>query len=191
MKQSNEKIVPHDCRSGPARSIRDDCRMRTVLTSAAGALTALVLLAGCGGARDEASVPGGADPGDVRVIDGWARALAAGDIEKAVTYWAIPSAASNGTPKLAFGSTREILDFNQDLPCGAELIEAETDDESGLTTATFNLVERPGPGGGCGEGVGFQARTVFRIEDGKITLWERAPDPPGRQQAPAAPEDIT
>jgi hypothetical protein len=149
------------------------------------------LIAGCGSSSREAGVPGDADPGDVKVIDGWAKALAAGDIEKAVTYWAIPSAASNGTPKLAFGSTREILDFNQDLPCGAELIEAETDEATGLTTATFNLVERTGPGAGCGEGVGFKARTIFQIEDGKITLWQRAPDPPGQQQAPPAPSDIT
>ena len=38
----------------------------------------------------------------------------------------------------------DALRFNASLPCGAELIGAETQGE--FTTATFRLIERPGAG---------------------------------------------
>lgn len=157
------------------------------------ALAALALTvppAGCGsdsggsssGSADTGAatttVPGGADAADVKVIDGWATALSAGDIEMAASYWALPSTASNGTPPLELTTKPEVIAFNEALPCGADLVKATTD--KGLTTATFDLTDRPG--GGCGPGAGGQASTVFKIENGKIADWRRAPDPPGQGQ---------
>jgi len=155
------------------------------------ALALAIPIAGCGsGSKDSGAdsatttVPGGADPVDVKVIADWATALKAGDVDKAASYWALPSTASNGTPPLQLQTREQVIAFNNALPCGAELVKATTDD-SGLTTATFDLTDRPG--GGCGRGVGGQASTVFKIEDGKIAEWRRAPDPGGQDTAPPAP----
>ncbi len=138
-------------------------------------LLAALAIAGCGGGSDEpeqASVPGGADAADVEVIEGWSDALRSGDVEKAADYFELPSLAENGTPTLALDTREKVLAFNESLPCGAELVSANSDGE--VTIATFELTERPGPGS-CGSGAGETAHTAFVIEDGKITEWRRAP----------------
>jgi hypothetical protein len=127
-------------------------------------------------ATSETTVPGGGDPGAVRVIDEWANALRAGDLDKAASYFELPSTAQNGTPPLQLRTKDEVVAFNESLPCGAELTRAEPQGE--FLVATFELTERPGPGE-CGPGVGGTARTAFVIEDGKITEWRRAVDEPG------------
>jgi hypothetical protein len=62
------------------------------------------------------------------------------------------------------------------------LIRAEGEGE--VTTATFRLTERPGPGQ-CGDGTGETAKTAFVIRDGKIVEWRRVglapPTTPGQQ----------
>lgn len=178
-----------------AKQACDDCRVAHRLIATVFAVLALgVPLAGCGsdskdsgpsseGGGANATVPGGAESADVEVIDGWATALKAGNIEKAASYWELPSTASNGTPPLELNSEAEVIAFNESLPCGAELVEATS--EGDLTTATFELTERPG--GGCGPGAGGEASTVFKIEDGKIVEWRRGPDPGGQDNAPPAP----
>jgi hypothetical protein len=146
-------------------------------------LLAAAAIAGCGSDGDadgSAFAPRAGDtPDGVSVIEDWSRALSAGDLEEAATFWKVPSIASNGTPPLALASDEDVLAFNQALPCGADLLDTETDEESGLILATFELTERTGAGAGCGPGVGSEARTLFEIEDGKISVWRRAPDPPG------------
>ena len=147
------------------------------------ALTAAALLAtGCGddGGEDEqasdepsAEIPGGADPEAARVVEEWSDALRGGDVEAAAEYFEIPAIAQNGTPPLPLASREDVIAFNEALPCGAELISAETDGR--FTVATFELTERPGPGE-CGAGTGSTARTAFVIEDGLITEWRRVPD---------------
>lgn len=174
-----------------ADALCDDRRVRYRLLAALLLAIALAIpLAGCGSGSNDSdadssatTVPGGADPADVKVIDGWATALKAGDVDKAASYWALPSTASNGTPPLQLQTRQQVIAFNNALPCGAELVKATT--AEGLTTATFDLIDRPG--GGCGRGVGGQASTVFKIEDGKIAEWLRAPDPGGQDTAPSAP----
>ena len=114
-------------------------------------LVAALLLAACGGGGEEQAepateIPGDADPGDVQVIDEWAKTLAAGDIEGAATFFAIPSVAENGID-VEIEDEDDALRFNASLPCGAELVGAETQGE--FTTATFRLKERPGPGVCC------------------------------------------
>ncbi len=145
---------------------------------------ALFALAGCGGSGSDSSTPveteagaappidvhGGADPDDVAVIGAWVDALRSGDVEAAAGYFAIPSVAENGPLLAKIRSRDDAVEFNQSLPCGARLIRAEGTGE--ITTATFTLTERPGPGR-CGAGTGTTAQTAFVIEDGKIVAWRR------------------
>jgi hypothetical protein len=159
------------------------------------AMALALVCAGCGGdggsstsAGDTAaaSVPGGADPGDVQVIDAWARALARGDIEAAARYFALPSTTENGIP-LDIQSPDDARRFNRSLPCGARLVHAST--RGDLTIATFRLIERPGPGT-CGSGVGAKAATAFAIDHGKIADWRRVPVP-GANGGTRAPSQTT
>ena len=145
----------------------------------------LLGLAGCGsdgGSEDAAGKPApseasveGADPEAVEVIAAWSEALSSGDTEAAAKLFAIPSVAENG-PTFQIRSPADALVFNESLPCGAELTEAETVGES--TIATFRLSDRPG--GDCGTGSGAEASTSFVIEDGEIAEWRRVgSDGPG------------
>jgi hypothetical protein len=135
------------------------------------------LLSACGGddkpegqpADPGADIPGEADPADVEVIDQWARTLAGGDVEGAAELFAIPSVAENGV-LLEIEDEADARRFNAALPCGAELVRAET--QGKFTTATFELTERPGAGV-CGSGTGGTAQTAFVIEDGLIVEWRR------------------
>jgi hypothetical protein len=160
------------------------------------ALAALALaLAGCGGDDDSGEgttgisaegasteIPGGAEPEDVEVIREWADTLRSGDAEGAAELFALPSRAQNGTPPLLLEERADVVEFNEALPCGAELVRAE--DHAEFVLATFELSERPGPGE-CGAGTGNTAMTAFVIEDGKIVQWVRAageeepPEPTG------------
>jgi hypothetical protein len=130
-----------------------------------------VCLTACGGddSDSEPEIPGDADPADVRVIDEWVSTLAEGDVEGAARLFAIPSVAENGI-NLQIKNFDDAVRFNASLPCGAELISAETEGE--FTTATFRLIERPGPGV-CGDGTGQTAQTAFVIEDDLIVEWRR------------------
>jgi hypothetical protein len=143
---------------------------------ALGSLTVAVLAIGgpaCGGG-EEPSVPGGADPEEVRVIEEWSTALREGEVDRAASYFELPSVAQNGTPPIQLQTREQVVEFNQALPCGAELIEARRAGE--FTVARFRLTDRPG--GGCGAGTGSTASTRFRIADGKITEWRRVADQP-------------
>jgi hypothetical protein len=137
------------------------------------AVLAIAALTGCGGSDDESSVPGGADPDVVEVIRGWADELRAGDVEAAADRFEIPSTVQNGTPAIQLSNRDEVVAFNESLPCGAELTEAEQSGE--FTIATFELTERPGPGE-CGTGVGETAKTAFVIHEGRIAEWRRVVD---------------
>ena len=110
-----------------------------------------------------------ADPADVVVIDEWTQTLKDGDVEGAARFFAIPSTAENGLT-YDIRSQADARVFNESLPCGAKLVDAQTEGE--FTTATFELTERPGPGV-CGQGVGNEAQTAFVIEDGRIVEWRR------------------
>jgi hypothetical protein len=156
------------------------------------ALVLAVALASCGTdgevtvtaspeTETSSEVAGDADQAEVDVIDAWARALAAGDVDGAARFFAIPSVAQNVLlfPIENFDDARR---FNASLPCGAELVRAEH--EGDFTVATFVLKERPGPGT-CGDGTGETAMTAFVIEDGRIVEWRRVDDdgPPAPSRA--------
>jgi hypothetical protein len=121
---------------------------------------------------EDPDVASDAGQADVDVIDDWARALAAGDVDGAARLFAIPSVAQNGLlyPIEDFDDARR---FNASLPCGGELVEAR--DEGAFVVATFELRERPGAGT-CGDGTGETATTAFVIEDGRIVEWRRVFD---------------
>ena len=136
----------------------------------AATLIAAAALAACGGSEEDGTtIPGGADPAAVEVIDDWARTLRAGDVNGAAEFFAVPSLAVNGLA-LEINDVADARRFNASLPCGAILEEAVEQD--GFTVATFELTERPGPGT-CGSGTGATANTAFKIEDGKIVEWRR------------------
>jgi hypothetical protein len=152
------------------------------IVPAATLLTLIALFVGaCGGSDDEpATTPEpteetdditgfDADPADVVVIDDWAQTLKKGDVKAAAEFFALPSTAENGLT-YDIESRNDARLFNESLPCGAELKDAQT--EGDFTTATFELTERPGPGI-CGTGVGAEAQTAFVIEKGKIVEWRR------------------
>ncbi|MFL5871303.1 MAG: hypothetical protein ACJ75R_09490 [Solirubrobacterales bacterium] len=163
--------------------------MPDVKRVAATLLAVVVLLAaGCDSGDDTGSstttIPGGADPAKVVVIDDWAKALTAGDIDRAASYFAIPSLTQNAGPKYEIADEGQARSFNASLPCGAILVEAHPSDR--FVIATFRLTERPGPGT-CGDGVGHKALTAFEInDDGKISQWLRVVASPG-QSGPNAP----
>lgn len=140
---------------------------------------AWLLMAGCGGGSSSHSdevpdqVPGGADPEAAQVIKGWADDLRAGDIEAAADRFKEPSVVQNGTAPIELRTRDEVISFNESLPCGAKLTQAE--DHGRYTIATFELTERPGPGQ-CGPGTGSMAMTAFLIENGRIAQWRRVTD---------------
>jgi hypothetical protein len=147
-------------------------------TIAAVSVAALLVIAGCGEDVPTITIkegpPGDADQKSVRVIEDWAGALAQGDVDKAASYFAIPSVVANGPSPVRIRDRRDAESFNESLPCGAELLDAQG--HAGFILATFELKERPGPGR-CGTGTGEKAGTAFRIEDGEIAEWRRIPVP--------------
>lgn len=120
----------------------------------------------------------------VRVIRRWLRALDRGDVRRAARYFALPSKFQNtGTPVLHIDSEEERIAVNLSLSCGAR---AERTGGAGpYTIVLFRLVERTGPGGGCGSGVGATARGAILVAGGLIREWYRLPDEPSA--APPAP----
>ena len=141
---------------------------------AAAALSAALGRAACGGGDAETglSLPAGHET--VQVIEGWVNTLAAGDVDAAADYFALPSVTENVGPPVTLRTHADAVAFNRSLPCGAKLLRARP--AGRLIDATFRLTERPG--GDCGTGTGLLARTAFLIRDGKIELWRRLPNPP-------------
>lgn len=117
---------------------------------------------------------GPADPAHTTVIRAWARALRAGDVARAASYWAVPSKAQNGTPVLTLRSRSDTRAFNLALPCGAVLTRAGGAD--GFTVTTVRLTQRRRAD--CGTGVGASARNAIKVRGGKIVEWYRLPNDP-------------
>jgi hypothetical protein len=155
------------------------------------AIVAALALGGCGdGPERQANpppiplirtIPGerGSTPlnhSAVVVIRDWSDALRRGDVQRAASYFAIPSRAFNGDGTVELESVAAVRRFNESLPCGARLIAVEPS-AHGYLIATFRLTERPGPGT-CGAGSSGTARTAFRVRAGRITDWIRVGDLP-------------
>lgn len=170
-------------RSPPLRPARRAAIALTAATLAAGGLAAC----GGGGDRDggrragttsrREAVPAPADrvqpagAAATSVIRMWSAALAQGEIDAATAYFAVPSIVQNGTPPLRLATRSAARVFNLTLPCGAQVLR--TVRAGRYTVAEFRLIERKGPGAGCGSGSGGRAGTAFVIRDGRIREWRR------------------
>jgi hypothetical protein len=130
---------------------------------------------------------GPARPSSTRVIRRWLAALDRGDVERAARYFALPSTFQNtGTPVLHIDSEEERIAVNLSLTCGARA--ERTGGAGAYTIVLFRLIERSGPGGGCGAGIGGTARGAILVSGGLIREWYRLPDDPSAaQDAPAGP----
>jgi hypothetical protein len=182
------------------------CRSAAALVAAA----TTILLAGCGGGGHAATAPRvaqtGANPPPPagqhdeldpppsvpdratgpatkearQVINAWLRALRHGDVERAASYFALPSKFQNSTPVLTVNTKQERIAVNLSLPCGARAREMGA---AGVyTIVTFVLTKRPGAD--CGTGVGNTARSAIRVERRHIKEWYRLADKPSRKSSP-------
>jgi hypothetical protein len=121
----------------------------------------------------------------VRVIRRWLRALDRGDVRSAAHYFALPSKFQNtGTPVLHIDNEDERIAINLSLSCGARA--EKTGGAGPYTIVLFRLVERSGPGAGCGSGVGATARGAILVSGGQIREWYRLPDEPAPAAAPGS-----
>jgi ketosteroid isomerase-like protein len=117
------------------------------------------------------------------VLEGWAQAVREGDPDRAARYFAVPAiVAQSMTVEL---QTREqVRKFNDELPCGAELLEVQHDGR--YVVGTFRLTERVGRS--CST-AGQLVRVAFVIRARHFTEWRQVPDRPGAPPGPDEPED--
>ena len=117
------------------------------------------------------------------VLEGWAAALRRGDPDRAARYFAVPAiVAQSMTVQL---QTREqVRKFNDELPCGAKLLEVQHDGR--YIVGTFRLTQRAGHT--C-TAAGELARVAFVIRAHHFTEWRQVPDTPGASPGPDEPED--
>ena len=116
------------------------------------------------------------------VLAGWAAAGRRGDPDRAARYFAVPAiVAQSMTVELR---TREqVRRFNDELPCGARLLEVQHDGR--YIVGTFRLTERAGRT--CAA-AGQLTRVAFVIRARHFTEWRQVPDQRGAAPGPAQPE---
>jgi hypothetical protein len=117
------------------------------------------------------------------VLAGWAAAVRRGDPDRAARYFAVPViVAQSMTVEL---QTREqVRRFNDELPCGARLLEVQQDGR--YVVGTFRLTERAGRR--CAA-AGELTRVAFVIRRRHFTEWRQVPDRPGAPPGPDEPEE--
>jgi len=117
------------------------------------------------------------------VLAGWAAAVRRGDPERAARYFNVPAiVAQSMTVEL---QTREqVRRFNDELPCGARLLEVQHDGR--YIVGTFRLTERAGRT--C-TAAGELTRVAFVIRGRHFSEWRQVPDRPGAPPGPDEPED--
>ena len=106
-----------------------------------------------------------------KVVESWSQAINASDDETAADLFA-PAAVviQDGQSHDPRGRAPRRWRSTRRLPCGGKIVEEST--EGNEVTATFTLTRRPGH---MCDGTGEAAVAVFRIADGKITLWHQLP----------------
>lgn len=117
------------------------------------------------------------------VLAGWAAALRRGDPDRAARYFAVPAiVAQSMTVEL---QTREqVRRFNDELPCGARLLEVQHDGR--YIVGTFRLTQRSGH---VCAAAGELSRVAFVIRGHHFTEWRQVPDRPGAPPGPDEPEE--
>jgi limonene-1,2-epoxide hydrolase len=127
-------------------------------------LLILLFAVGISGCGNEKS----ADP--TAIVASWSQAVNATDDETAAALFAQNALVIQDGQQTRLAGPAEALAFNSALPCGGKIVDqAVAGDE---VTATFTLTRRPGH---MCDGTGESAVAVFRITDGKITLWHQLP----------------
>jgi limonene-1,2-epoxide hydrolase len=119
--------------------------------------------AGSGCGSDDSNDP-------TSVVESWSRAINASDDDTAAGLFAPDSVVIQDGRHTRLTGEPEALAFNSSLPCGGKIVK--TSIQGNEVTATFTLTTRPGHN--C-DGTGEPAVAVFRITDGKITLWHELP----------------
>jgi ketosteroid isomerase-like protein len=117
------------------------------------------------------------------VLEGWAAAVREGDPDRAARYFALPAiVAQSMTVEL---QTREqVRKFNDELPCGARLLEVQHDGR--YVVGTFRLTSRAGHN--C-TAAGQLTRVAFVVRARHFTEWRQVPDRPGAPPGPDEPEE--
>jgi ketosteroid isomerase-like protein len=117
------------------------------------------------------------------VLEGWAAAVREGDPDRAARYFAVPAiVAQSMTVEL---QTREqVRKFNDELPCGARLLEVQHDGR--YVVGTFRLTSRAGHD--C-TAAGQLTRVAFVVRGRHFTEWRQVPDRPGAPPGPDEPEE--
>ncbi|HET7129967.1 MAG TPA: nuclear transport factor 2 family protein [Gaiellaceae bacterium] len=122
-------------------------------------LAAAVLLTACGGHADRSPEA---------VARAWSAALNRSDDEAAAKLFA-PRAAVIQDGELVLRTERAAVRWNASLPCGGRITRVLEQHEDQVLVV-FRLKERPGHR--C-DAPGLDAAAVFRVEHGKIVLWQQ------------------
>ena len=117
------------------------------------------------------------------VLAGWAAAVRRGDPDRAARYFAVPAIVAQSMP-VELQTREQVRKFNDDLPCGARLLEVQHDGR--YIVGTFRLTERPGRT--C-TAAGELTRVAFVIRARHFTEWRQVPDRPGAAPGPDEPEE--
>ena len=120
-----------------------------------------VSLTACGGKKSTT-------PTDV--VTGWSQAINGGDDEAAAKLFAPDAVVIQAGRQTRLPGEVQALAFDSSLPCGGKIVKQSITGNE--VTATFTLTRRPDH---MCDGTGESAVTVFRITDGKITLWHELP----------------
>lgn len=122
-----------------------------------------------------------ADRDDLAVVKRWLAALTRGDIPAAADTFADGAMVQNLQPPVRLRDRAARIAFNEQFPCGAEIVDASS--VKGYLVVTYRLTDRAdspcdGPGG--------RAAGTIKVEDGKMTEWYRLPNPAdsGEEEAP-------
>jgi hypothetical protein len=145
--------------------------------TAAIAILAAGVAGGCDSGGEERRAPGprkaDAAASHERTVRGWSRALNAEQYERAAGYFIRGVIVDQGQ-EIQLITHKQILDFNQGLPCKADVTRVV--EERLYTLAYFKL--KRGPGGPCHGTV----RVRFAIHGGKFSQFRQLPgqaEPPG------------
>ena len=120
-----------------------------------------VVVSGCSG--DDTNDP-------TQVVESWSQAINASDDDTAANLFAPAAVVIQDGRQTMLKSKPEALAFNSSLPCGGKIVK--TSIAGNEVTASFTLTRRPGH---MCDGTGEAAVAVFRVIDGKITLWHQLP----------------
>jgi hypothetical protein len=111
-----------------------------------------------------------------RAVRDWSRALNAEMYERAADFFILGVIVDQGRA-IQLITRAQILDFNQGLPCKADVTRVV--EEKRDTLASFRL--KRGPGGRCHGTV----RVRFTFYGGKFSQWRQLPEQPAPSGNPA------